>query len=98
MVRPTQRAELVEHWWNSCWGGPCRDVHLYRDGDRWTVTVTFRRQDQFDYPDLTEAQARAYVRYLLRTAPALAGREWREISVAHRRPAPGGPVRTKYPL
>jgi hypothetical protein len=84
MVRPTQRSVLVEHWWNGCWGMACLDVHLYRDAGRWTVVATERRATELAYPDMTEAQARAYVRYLLRTAPVAAGR-WREISAAHGR-------------
>lgn len=85
MVRPSEHAQLVEHWWNRRWARARLDVYLYREGDRWTVVATERQERDLTYRDMTEPQARAYLGYLLRTAPP--GGKWCDITGAHQQPA-----------
>lgn len=73
--------EIVEHWFNGQWGWARADVWLHRDGDRWTVVAQerLRVEGELRYTELTEAQARAYVRHLLRTV-AVGVDRWRDIA------------------
>lgn len=83
-----RRVELVEHWWNGVWGMAQLDVYLEREGRRWRVRALERKDEKTErlYADMTEPQARAYLRYLIRTAAAPSdGWAWRDIAAAHRR-------------
>lgn len=79
--------ELVEHHWNGQWGMARLDIYLERDGREWLVRAQERMDEskELRYRCKTEAQARAYLAYLLRTAAAPEeGWRWRDIAGAHR--------------